>query len=121
MIGQSARVKRATRKSARQRGQPKRMLSCVAFSAKAPKCKTVPAHPARGPIDAIEQECLDKFIVFGQEHFDLVCAEYVEHYHSERPAARIWFPTLARPLSSLAVKVEQLSYILFGRRRRRRR
>jgi len=36
-------------------------------------------------VQSIGQECLDKFIIFGQEHFDHVCAEYVEHYHHERP------------------------------------
>jgi putative transposase len=36
-------------------------------------------------VQAIEQECLDKFIVFGREHLDHVCREYVEHYHVERP------------------------------------
>ncbi len=36
-------------------------------------------------VQAIEQECLDQFIVFGAEHFDHVVSEYVEHYHTERP------------------------------------
>jgi len=36
-------------------------------------------------VQAIEHECLDKFIVFGQEHLDHVCGEYVQHYHLERP------------------------------------
>jgi transposase InsO family protein len=36
-------------------------------------------------VQAIEPECLDKFIVFEQEHLDHVCSEYVEHYHTERP------------------------------------
>src|SRR5258706_15799362 len=36
-------------------------------------------------VQAIERECLDKFIVFGREHLDHVCREYVEHYHVERP------------------------------------
>jgi putative transposase len=36
-------------------------------------------------VQAIEQECLDQFIIFGTEHFDHVCKEYVEHYHTERP------------------------------------
>jgi transposase InsO family protein len=36
-------------------------------------------------VQTIEQECLDKFIVFGREHLDHVCREYVEHYHAERP------------------------------------
>ena len=36
-------------------------------------------------VQAIERECLDKFIVFGREHLDHVCREYVEHNHTERP------------------------------------
>jgi len=36
-------------------------------------------------VQTIEQGCLDKFIVFGREHLDHVCREYVEHYHTERP------------------------------------
>jgi putative transposase len=36
-------------------------------------------------IQTIQQECLDKFIAFGREHFDLLNREYVEHYHHERP------------------------------------
>jgi putative transposase len=36
-------------------------------------------------VQAIERECLDRFIVFGREHLDHVCREYVEYYHIERP------------------------------------
>jgi putative transposase len=36
-------------------------------------------------VQAIQQECLDQFIIFGAKHFDHVCKEYVEHYHTERP------------------------------------
>jgi putative transposase len=36
-------------------------------------------------VQSIQQECLDKFIAFGREHFDLLNREYVEHYHTERP------------------------------------
>jgi hypothetical protein len=39
-------------------------------------------------VQAIGRECLDKFIVFEQEHLDHVCREYVEHYHAERPHRR---------------------------------
>ncbi|QOV92117.1 integrase core domain-containing protein [Humisphaera borealis] len=34
---------------------------------------------------SIQEECLDRFVIFGQEHFDLLVREYVEHYHAERP------------------------------------
>ena len=36
-------------------------------------------------IQSIEQECLDRFVVFGGTHLDYLCAEYLAHYHVERP------------------------------------
>ena len=36
-------------------------------------------------IQAVQQECVDKFIAFSEEHLDLLLREYVEHYHTERP------------------------------------
>jgi putative transposase len=36
-------------------------------------------------VQTIGQECLDKLIVFGEEHFDYVAAEYLAYYHAERP------------------------------------
>jgi putative transposase len=36
-------------------------------------------------VQAIQQECLDKFIAFAEGHPDLLTREYVEHYHIERP------------------------------------
>jgi len=36
-------------------------------------------------IQTIQQECLDKFIVFSQKHLDLLTGEFMEHYHEERP------------------------------------
>jgi putative transposase len=36
-------------------------------------------------VQAIQQECLDQFTIFGAGHFDHVCKEYVEHCHTERP------------------------------------
>lgn len=35
-------------------------------------------------IQAIQPEALDHFIVFGEQHFDYLVSEYVEHYHTER-------------------------------------
>ena len=35
-------------------------------------------------IQSLQQECLDKLIVFGAKHCDLLVREYVEHYHAER-------------------------------------
>jgi putative transposase len=36
-------------------------------------------------VQAIEQECLDRFIAFSTDHLDLLCREYAVHYHAERP------------------------------------
>jgi putative transposase len=36
-------------------------------------------------VQAVQRECLDRFIAFGTEHLDHLLAEYVEHYHRERP------------------------------------
>src|SRR5438270_8953226 len=55
-------------------------------------------------VQAIQQECLDKFIAFGTEHLDLLTGEYVEHYHRERPhQAKGNAPLLATNTSAIAV------------------
>jgi hypothetical protein len=36
-------------------------------------------------IQSIEHECLDRFVIFGEQHMDHVCREYLAHYHDERP------------------------------------
>ena len=36
-------------------------------------------------VQSIQQECLDRFVVFGERHMDHVCQEYISHYHAERP------------------------------------
>jgi putative transposase len=36
-------------------------------------------------IQSIQQECLDRFVIFGAQHLDHLCAEYLAHYHDERP------------------------------------
>lgn len=33
----------------------------------------------------LQQEVLDHFIVFGEQHMDPIVSEAVEHYHGERP------------------------------------
>jgi len=35
-------------------------------------------------VQSIKQECLDHFVVFGAQHIDVLCREYVENYHTER-------------------------------------
>lgn len=36
-------------------------------------------------IQTIQQECLDHFVILGQQHFDYLVGEWLEHYHTERP------------------------------------
>ena len=39
-------------------------------------------------VQAIEQECLNQFIIFDGGHVDHVCREYLEQYHTERCTRR---------------------------------
>jgi len=39
-------------------------------------------------IQSIQQECLDHFLVFGEEHFNYLISEYVRYYHEETPHQR---------------------------------
>jgi len=36
-------------------------------------------------IQSIGQECLDHFVVFGRSHMNVLCSQFREHYHLERP------------------------------------
>jgi len=36
-------------------------------------------------IQSIGQECLDYFVVFGRSHMNVLCSQFREHYHFERP------------------------------------
>ena len=36
-------------------------------------------------VRSLKQECLDYFIVFGTQHMDYLCGQYLEYYHTERP------------------------------------
>ena len=36
-------------------------------------------------IQSLQQECLDKFVVFGEQHGDVLVREYLAHYFTERP------------------------------------
>ena len=37
-------------------------------------------------IQSLGQECLDKFVIFGEQHLDHLCGEYLEYYHHDRPS-----------------------------------
>jgi putative transposase len=53
-------------------------------------------------VQAIQQECLDKFIVFGREHLDHVASEYTQHYNTERPHQAMGNSLLTTPTLALA-------------------
>ncbi|MCC7390514.1 MAG: transposase [Phycisphaerales bacterium] len=36
-------------------------------------------------VGSVKRECLDHFVCFGRKHLDHLVAEYLEHYHAERP------------------------------------
>ncbi|XZE37292.1 integrase core domain-containing protein, partial (plasmid) [Pirellulaceae bacterium SH501] len=36
-------------------------------------------------VQTIKQECLDHFVVFGHKHMDILCQEFKNYYHQERP------------------------------------
>lgn len=36
-------------------------------------------------IGTLRRECLDRMLILGRRHFEIVLAEYVEHYNSHRP------------------------------------
>lgn len=36
-------------------------------------------------VGSLKRECLDHFVCFGRKHLDHLVAEYLEHYHAERP------------------------------------
>ncbi len=55
-------------------------------------------------IQTLQQECLDYFIVFGQQHMDYLVREMVQHYHSERPhQSKDNHPLLLSPSPEAAV------------------
>lgn len=48
-------------------------------------------------IQSIGQECLDRFVIFGEQHMDRVCQEYLAHYHQERPHQSLENEPLLKP------------------------
>lgn len=52
-------------------------------------------------VQSIKRECLDHFIVFGVTHLDVLCREYLAHYHTERPHRGRGNELLIRPTGKL--------------------
>ena len=50
-------------------------------------------------IQSIGQECLDRFVIFGAQHMNHLCQEYLEYYHHERPHQSLDNETIIKPKS----------------------
>ncbi len=48
-------------------------------------------------VQSIGQECLDRFVIFGEAHMNHLCQEYLEYYHHERPHQALENEPLVRP------------------------
>ncbi len=48
-------------------------------------------------VQTIKQECLDHVVVFGHKHMDVLCSEFKDHYHLERPHQGLENDTLIKP------------------------
>ena len=65
--------------------------------------KVVPRKPNQNAfaerwVQSVQQECLDRFVVFGEDHLRHIVSQYVEHYNEERPhQARDNLPLTVRP------------------------
>jgi len=40
---------------------------------------------AEGFVGTIKRECLDKFFIFGKDHFDYLCRSFLDYYNTVRP------------------------------------
>lgn len=49
-----------------------------------PGCPNLNAYAERF-VQALQYECLDHFVVFGERHLRHLVHEFLEHYHTERP------------------------------------
>jgi putative transposase len=47
-------------------------------------------------IKLIQEECLDKFVLFGTRHLNYLCGEYLAHYLEERPYQGLGNATIRR-------------------------
>ncbi|MGC4004054.1 MAG: integrase core domain-containing protein [Pirellulales bacterium] len=48
-------------------------------------------------IQTIQQDCLDRFVVYGERQMEHLCKEFVEHYHEERPHQALDNEQLVKP------------------------
>jgi putative transposase len=57
-------------------------------------------------VQTIQQECLDHFVVFGHEHMDVLCSEFRDHYHLERPHQGLENELIQKPSTRKRKKTE---------------
>ena len=90
------------------------------------KCvKTSIACPNMNPfverfVKSIKHECLNKMLIFGEDHLRYVISEYMEHYHTERPHQGIGnnvITLLPQPKDGKIVCQERLGGLLKSYRR----
>ena len=55
-------------------------VSCVAIPAQSPNC--IPY--AERFVRTVREECLDRFVIFGEAHLRHLLGEFVQHYNRER-------------------------------------
>jgi putative transposase len=57
-------------------------------------------------VQTIQQECLDHFVVFGHKHMDVLCQEFRDHYHMERPHQGLENELIQKPPTKKRKKTE---------------
>lgn len=60
-------------------------------------------------MQSIQQECIDRFVIFGETHLDHVCQEFLEHYHKERPHQGVENELVIKPKKAKSAAVESIS------------
>ena len=55
-------------------------VSCVAIPAQSPNCNPYAERFVR----TVREECLHKFVIFGEAHLQRLLGEFVQHYNRER-------------------------------------
>ena len=58
-------------------------------------------------VQSIQQECLDHFVVFGRKHMDVLCREFKDHYHRERPHQGLDNELIQKPPTNKRKKTER--------------
>ena len=66
-------------------------MSVIIFAADGTRVPKTPVRALRANaicdrvVGTIRRECLDRMLILGRRHLEVVLAKYVEHYNSHRP------------------------------------